>query len=121
MDENWSTQLADDADRSVGVATPFSSTDCSIEKELFSEWSGWCGLETSSILLVRLDSDAGTADGDSDDDLADLEYDWSSQVTPSTSIPSKICLPSVGRRAMTVKEMSCWFCSNLRRRLRNCV
>ena len=117
MDDNWSTQLADDADKSVGVGMPFSWTDCSIEKELFSEWSGCSGLDTISTLLVRLDSEGVARVRDSTDGFTDLEYDCSSVVTPSTSIPSMICLPRVGRSAMTVNEMSCWFCSNLRRRL----
>ena len=118
MDENWSTQLAEEVDRSVGVGTPFSWTDCSMEKELFSERSGCCGCDTNSTLLARLDSEAATGVCDSDDDtFAELEYDCSSQVTPSTSMPSRMCLPSVGSSAITVNEMSCWFCSNLLRRL----
>ena len=36
-EESWSTQLAEEVDKSVGVSTPFSFTDCSMEKELFPE------------------------------------------------------------------------------------
>ena len=120
MDENWSTQLAEDVDKSVGVGSPFSWTDCNMEKELFSERSGCGDWDTNSTLLARLDSEAATSVCDSESDaFADLEYDCSSQVTPSTSMPSRICLPSVGSSAITVNEMSCWFCSNLRRRLQS--
>ena len=74
MDENWSTQLAEDVDKSVGVGSPFSWTDCNMEKELFSERSGCGDWDTNSTLLERLDSEgAAGAGGTCDGAFADLE------------------------------------------------
>ena len=72
----------------------------------------------TSTLEVALDSEGAVGCWSSTRALGALEEkDWSSWVTPSTSMPCKMWGPRVGRRAMTVKEMSCWFCSNRRRRL----
>lgn len=101
--ENWSTQLLEDADKSVGAP----SLDDITETEPFSDRMSTSGLRWLSALDVMLDSEDGAACGGSRRSLGALEKDCSSCVTPSTSMSCKMCAPSAGSSAITVNEMSC--------------
>ena len=120
IDENWSTQLLVEASMSDGVRP--SWPDEIIDAEPLSERSSLLPRGSgSSTLEATLDSDAGAAAGSASSmrmrGAGAFENDCSSRVTPSTSMPSRMCAPSVGSSAMIVNAMSSWFCSNRRRRL----
>lgn len=91
LGENWSTHGSPMLD---SLPEPEKEE---IETDPASERLSWSG--RISMLEAKLDSDGG--DG-STGDRGVLDFDWSSRVTPSTSISARICWPSVGMRAMMV-------------------
>lgn len=119
-DENWSTQLVDEAASSEGGALSSCPENDITETEPLSERasaSDECCSDSKREGKFDSDGAVGIWRSAAEAAFDALDCDCSACVILSTSMPSMICAPSVGRRAMIVNDTSCWFCSNLRRRL----